>query len=156
MFRKIKLNPGLNQIASQTLNQTHFALSNLIRFYGGLIQKLGGWVRVTSSTFSGACYGLHGWSDLTAKNYLAAGTTTNLYVYSYDTGALSTLTLGAAPAYVPVVTNPAPEFSTVGGSSTVTITDPFYPPIVGQVITINVQVSAGEILLYGKDRKSVV
>lgn len=149
-FKKLTLRPGVNVQQSPTLNQTQFAKSNLIRFYAGLIQKLGGWAQVTSQLFTGVCRGLHGWADINGNGYLAVGTTTNLYVYVDQTATLSSIALAPIPPYVPVTTNPAVNFSTIAGSSLVTIVDAGYSPVVGQPVYLNAtQVSVGGLIIFG-------
>ena len=79
-FRTVKLLPGVDIESSPTLNQIKLAASNLIRYYGGLVQKLGGWARMSSQTLIGICRGLHGWADLNNNTYVAAGTEQRLQV----------------------------------------------------------------------------
>lgn len=140
-FRTIRLIPGVDLEQSPTLNQTQLAQSNLIRFYGKLVQKIGGWQQLVSTTLTGICRGLHGWADLLGNSYVAAGTEQRLEVLSG--GVLSDIT--------PVVqtTNPAVSFTTVISTTTVKITDASRSPLLGDWINLITQVSVGGIVLFG-------
>lgn len=140
-FRTLKLLPGVDTIKSPLLNTTQLAASNLIRFYGGLPQKLGGWAQIATQAFIGTCRGLHGWSDIIGNAYLAVGTEQRLEVL--DGGALYDITPLVATE------NPAVAFSTVINTPTVKITDSVYSPSVGDWINLLTQVSVGGIVLFG-------
>ena len=148
-FKTLQLQPGVNNIETPTLNKTQLAFSNLIRFYGSMVQKIGGWLRLTSTTFTGVCRGLHGWSSITGASYIAAGTTTHLYVYTDATSGLASI--GGAPLspFTPVTTNPVPSLSTFIGSTLVNVVDAGYSPALGQLVNIVVPTSVGGILLSG-------
>lgn len=140
-FRTLRLAPGVNLEQSETLNQTQLAQSNLIRFYGGLVQKLGGWLQLTAATFIGVCRGLHGWSDIVGNPYLAVGTEQRLSVVIG--GAIDDITPLAATE------NPAVAFSTVSGSALVIILDAGHSPSAGDWINLLTQVSVGGLVLFG-------
>ena len=140
-FRTLKLTPGVNLEQSPTLNQVQLAASNLIRFYGGLVQKLGGWAALTTQTFIGTCRGLHGWADIVGNAYLAVGTEQRLEVLIG--GALDDITPLAA------TTNPSVAFTTVLNSTSVEIADSSYSPNAGDWLNLLTQVSVGGIVLFG-------
>lgn len=140
-FSKLHLKPGVDLIESNSLNAAQLSASNLIRFYKGLVQKLGGWLQLTAQTFIGTCRGLHGWADIVGNAYLAVGTEQRLAVLSG--GTLYDIT--------PIVTtdNPAVSFSTSIGSPLVTIQDAGYQPNVGDWIALQTQVSVGGVVVFG-------
>jgi hypothetical protein len=140
-FRKLSLRPGVNVELSATANQFFLATSKMIRFYGGMVQKLGGWVRLTSQVFFGQASGLHGWADIVGNPYLAVGTEQRLEV----------LAAGMLQDITPVIAtdNPAVAFSTSISSTSVTITDAAHNPAVGDWIALLTQVSVGGIVLFG-------
>jgi hypothetical protein len=140
-FKTLKLLPGVNLERSPSLNEAQLAFSNLIRFYGALPQKLGGWAQLTAQLFIGTCRGLHGWADIIGNAYLAIGTEQRLEVYTG--GVLYDITPIAD------TTNPAVSFSTTIGSSTVAIHDAGYSPDVGDWINLLTQVSVGGLVLFG-------
>src|ERR1700723_2393997 len=137
----LRIRPGVQLEQSPFLNQVQLAVSNLIRFYGGLPQKLGGWVQLCATAFIGICRGLHGWSDVTGVPYLAVGTEQRLEVLIG--GALNDIT--------PVVqtTNPAVSFSTTATSNSVTVTDAGRSPSASDWIYLATQVAVGGIVLFG-------
>lgn len=140
-FRTVQLRPGVNIEASETLNQTQLARSNLVRFYGGLVQKLGGWARMSPTPLIGTCRGMTGWSDLQDNAYIACGTEQRVEV----------LTGGQIEDITPLLRtdNPAVAFSATSGSTTVTLTDTTYQPHVGDWINLTTQVSVGGVVLWG-------
>ena len=140
-IRKIKLLPGVNLEQSPTLNQTQVASCNLIRFFDGLVQKLGGWLQYTAQTFVGTCRGLRGWADINGNAYMAVGTEQRLMVL--EGGVIFDITP------VPTTTNPAVSFSTTNTSNSVTITDAGYMPSPGDWIFLATQVAVGGLVLWG-------
>jgi hypothetical protein len=147
-FRKLILRPGVNLEQTPTLNQTQLAASSLVRFYAGLVQKLGGWLQLISQPFVGICRGLRGWADIEGNAYLAIGTDQRL----------AAVTGGALYDITPLTdtTNPAPAFTTTSGSPVVEIDDPSYSPSVGDWLNLTTQVSVGGLILYGFERVTSV
>lgn len=140
-FKKLTLKPGVDLIQSPSLNEAQLSLSNLIRYYGGMVQKLGGWLQLTAQIFVGTCRGIHGWADIIGNAYLAIGTDQRLEVLIG--GTLYDITPLAE------TTNPAVSFSTTVGSSTVQINDPGYSPNVDDWINLKTQVAVGGLILFG-------
>ena len=140
-FRTVKLAPGVNTEYTPTLNQTQLSSSNLIRFYAGLVTKLGGWQHFNSVPLIGVCRGMYGWADVAGNAYMACGTEQRLQVLSG--GSIQDITP------VTQTTNPAVAFSTVSTQVSVTVTDTVYQPNVGDWIKLNVQVSVGGLVLFG-------
>lgn len=140
-FSKLHLKPGVDLIESNSLNAAQLSASNLIRFYKGLVQKLGGWLQLTAQTFIGTCRGLHGWADIVGNAYLAVGTEQRLEV----------LIGGTLYDITPIVAtdNPAVSFSTTIGLPLVTILDAGYQPNAGDWINLQTQVSVGGIVVFG-------
>lgn len=140
-FQTVKLNPGINIEQSPTLNTANFAQSNLVRFYNGLIQKIGGWASMSQQTFIGICRGLHGWADIVGRPYLAVGTDQRLEVLSG--GSLFDIT--------PIVATdqPAPALTAVSGSQVVTVADASHSPNANDWVNFNVQVSVGGTIVQG-------
>lgn len=140
-FKTLKLQPGVDVQESPFLNMLQLTASNLIRFYAGLVQKLGGWQQLTTNLFIGTCRGLHGWADIVGNAYLAVGTEQRLAVLTG--GTLYDITPLAA------TDNPAVAFSTSIGSPSVEILDAGYSPNVGDWINLLTQVSVGGIVVFG-------
>lgn len=140
-FRTIRLQPGVDVESSQTLNQTRLATSNLIRFYSGLNQKLGGWQHMNTTPLIGTCRAMYGWADIIGNAYIACGTEQRLQV----------LTGGAIIDITPVVEidNVTPALSTTATSSTVTLTDTGYQPSVSDWVNVITQTAIGGLVLFG-------
>ncbi len=73
-MQKLTLKPGVNVERTPTLNEGGISTSQLIRFFDGLPQKIGGWTELIPEQFVGTCRGMHGWGDLNGNPYLALGT----------------------------------------------------------------------------------
>lgn len=140
-FKTLTLRPGVNTVLSPTANAFNLAASNLIRFYGGVAQKLGGWVQLVATTLIGTARGMHGWADIVGNACLAVGTEQRLQVLT--SGVLSDITPVAQTE------NPAVAFSTTNGQPIVTITDSSYSPSAGDWINLKTFVSVGGLVLQG-------
>ena len=114
-LQKITLKPGVNRENTRYTNEGGWYESNLVRFRQGTPEKIGGWQRISASTFLGVCRSLWNWITLKGQNLLGVGTDKKFYIENggayYDiTPFRTTITL----------TNP---FSTSAGLTTVTVTD---------------------------------
>lgn len=140
-FRTIRLSPGVNVEATPVLNLANFVRVNLVRFYTGLIQKLGGWARMSPTPLIGTCRGMEGWSDLNNNTYVGCGTEQRLEV----------MTGGQIFDITPIIhtDNPAVAFSTTINTSTVAITDASYTPSSGDWVNLINAVSVGGLVLQG-------
>lgn len=79
-LEKIVLRPGVNTQATPLLNEASWSVTNLVRFFQGLLQKIGGWQRIINTALTGTCRGLLAWADLAGNAYVAAGTEQRLQV----------------------------------------------------------------------------
>jgi hypothetical protein len=139
---KIQLRPGINIELTPTANEGSWSSSQLIRFFAGQLQKLGGWARIAGiDTLKGQCRGLFGWADLVGTGHLAAGTNERLYV----------LTGGVLADVTPIVhtSNLAPGMATLLNSATVTITDATFGPAAGDWVNIVTPISQGGTTVSG-------
>lgn len=140
-FQRITLRPGINTEASPTLNSGGWSFGNLIRFFQGMLQKIGGWLHFSSTATIGVARGLHAFEDLNGIQYLAVGSTQRLQLY----------TNGSVVDITPVrkTSNIASAFSTTNTSKSVKITDTAHGALVGDWINIYIPVSIGGIILLG-------
>jgi hypothetical protein len=139
---KMQFRPGVTVELTPTANEGGWSASNLIRFFAGQVQKMGGWVAVpTVAKLIGICRGLFGWADLVGTAHVALGTEQRLYV----------LTGGVLSDITPLIatTNTAPALATTLASTLVTITDASYTPSPGDWVDVIVWVSQGGIVLAG-------
>jgi hypothetical protein len=113
-LQKILLKPGVNRENTRYTNEGGWYESDKVRFRQGTPEKIGGWARISASTFVGVCRSLWNWVTLGSLNLLGVGTSWKFYIesggiYNDVTPIRTTNTL----------TNP---FAT-NGTTTVTVTD---------------------------------
>lgn len=137
----VVIRPGINVVTSALLNEGGYESCNLIRFFNGLLQKLGGWSKLFPQPFNGICRGMIALQDASDFNYLAVGTNLALEVYSNST--LYDITP------VTSTSNPISAFSTITGSPLVTINDPGSNELAGNGINLVTPISVGGLILHG-------
>lgn len=140
-FQKIVLRPGVNTQQTPLLNEASWSSSNLVRFFQGLLQKLGGWQRIISTALTGVCRGILAWADLAGNAYVACGTEQRLQVVI--AGILYEITP------LRVTHNVAPTYDTTNGSPTVTVTDVAHGAVAGDGVVILNSISVGGLILQG-------
>ena len=139
--RTLILKPGVNVEVSPTAGTFYVVFSNLVRFYQGFIQQLGGWSRKVQQTFIGTASGAHGWADIVGNVYVAVGTDQRLQVLAG--GTIQDITPLAA------TDNPAVAFSTTSGQNAVTVTDGARSPAVGDWTYQVTYTSVGGLIIHG-------
>jgi hypothetical protein len=103
--------------------------SEKVRFRSGMPEKIGGWQRISASTFVGACRSLWNWVTLGGLNLVGVGTNLKFYIERggayYDiTPIRDTVTL----------TNP---FTATNGSPIITIADTAHGCVTGDFVTFS-------------------
>ena len=73
-LRKLLFKPGINQDTTSYANEGGWRDCDKIRFRLGYPEKIGGWEKLTSSTYLGSARALHNWIALDGSNYLGVGT----------------------------------------------------------------------------------
>ncbi len=134
------MRPGVNREGTNYSNEGGWYDCDNIRFRSGYPEKLGGWIRLSASTFLGIARALWNWIDFDAgNNYLGIGTSKKYYIekggtYNDVTPLIHTSSaLGAA----------AGPFTATTGSNIITVTDASYNPEVGDYIVFSGAVSLG-------------
>jgi len=141
-FGSIKLRPGVSADWTPTLNEAGYSQSQLIRFRDSLAQKYGGWQRFYPFSLAGIPRDMHAWQDLNGTNHLAVGTTVGVNVIT--SGVLTSITPQT------IISNFAPNFSTVINTKTVTVVDPNISNVTTfDSVFFNTPVSVGGIILSG-------
>lgn len=114
-FQPLKVRAGVNSEATPMLNEAGWSFSQLIRFFQGMVQKLGGWTRLLNQTVIGTARALVFFEDIEQNQYIGIGTEKVLEVYV--NGALLDVT--------PIIatSNLTTPFSTTIHSSIITVTD---------------------------------
>jgi hypothetical protein len=100
-----------------------------MRFRQGTPEKIGGWVRISSSVFQGVCRSLWNWVTLTSLNLIGVGT--NLKFYIESGGAYNDVT----PIRATSTINNNPFALTA--STTVTVTDTAHGCYTGDFVTFS-------------------
>ena len=128
-LKKIQLRPGVNRENTRYTNENGWYDSDKIRFRQGTPEKIGGWVRISASTFVGICRSLWAWVTLGSANLLGLGTNLKFYIENggsyYDITPVRSLS---------TLTNP---FATTNASTTVTVTDANGGYITNDYVTFN-------------------
>lgn len=142
-FIKLQFKPGVNRDTTNYAGEGGFYECDKIRFLSGFPQKIGGWIRSTPNTFLGTCRWLWNWVTTFGDNFLAVGTNLKLYLeaggYFYDITPFRE----SNPTYITPATDNC--FTTVNGSTTVTVTITGCTAIAGNYVQISGAVSTNGI-----------
>jgi hypothetical protein len=148
----LKLIPTVNSESTPALNESGISSCNLIRFKARLPEKLGGWEKFFPSSVSGIPRDIHAWQDLNQVDHLGIGTV--------GTGTiLGVITAGTLQDITPeqIISDFTPNFSTIGGSTTIGVTDPNINSVTIQdAIFFNTPVAIGGLVLQGLHQISEV
>jgi len=134
-LQKLTFRPGVNREGTNYSNEGGWYDCDNIRFRSGFPEKLGGWIRLSASTFQGVCRALWNWVTLGGANLLGVGTHLKYYievggVYN-DITPIRKTTTGTA------------TFAATNGSAVLTVTDAAHGCIVGDFVTYTLAVSLG-------------
>ena len=141
-LKKLLLKSGVNRENTRYTSEGGWYECDKIRFRQGTPEKIGGWQRISSTTFQGVCRSLWNWITLGSINYVAVGT--NLKYYIENGGAYTDVT----PLRDTVVlTNP---FETTSGSPIVTVTDANDGYVDGDFVTYSGASAVGGLTLNGE------
>jgi len=113
-LKKLTLKAGVNKENTRYTNENGWYVADKVRFRQGTPEKIGGWQRISGSTFLGICRSL--WNWVTLQNFNLIGVGTNLKFYIEKGGAYYDITPIRLTATLG--TNP---FS-ANGTTTVTVT----------------------------------
>jgi hypothetical protein len=144
-LQKLQFRPGLNREGTDYSNEGGWFDGDKIRFRSGFPEKIGGWTQVSNNTFNGVARSIWVWSSGDAgigNSYIGVGTNTQYYIYFG--GVYNDIT---PIVDTNILTNP---FTTVSGSTTVTVTDAGYNPSVGDYINVSGASLVGGILIDGE------
>lgn len=140
-FQKIILRPGVNTQQSPLLNEASWSSSNLIRFFQGLLQKIGGWMKLIPNALTGTCRGMLAWADLNGRSYLACGTEQRLQ--AVVAGVLYDITP------LRVTHDVTPTYDTTNLSNVITVTDALHGANANDGVVILNPISVGGLILQG-------
>ena len=133
---KLSFKPGINRESTSYSNEGGWFDCDKIRFRQGYVEKIGGWVKKSNSSFLGSPRSLHNWVALDGSQYISVGTPIKYYIEegcAYNDITPLRLTSGAGDA----------TFSATNGSSLITVTEADHGVIEGSFVTFSGAVSLG-------------
>ena len=77
---KLQFRPGINREITSYSNEGGWFDCDKVRFRYGFPEKIGGWLRLSATTFLGTCRALHPWVALDGSRYLGVGTHLKYYI----------------------------------------------------------------------------
>jgi len=141
-IQKLQLKGGIDRENTSYTSEGGWYDGDKIRFRKGSPEKIGGWQRISNSTYYGVCRSLHTWVTLGNLELIGVGTNVKFYLsgggYYYDitpTRATESLT---------------DPFSTTSGSSIVEVTDAAGGYIDGDYVTFSGATAVGGLTLNGE------
>ena len=150
-LQKIMFKPGVNRENTRYTTEGGWYDCDKVRFRQGTPEKIGGWVRISATTFLGVCRSLWNWITLGSQNLLGVGT--NLKFYIENGGAYNDITpLRVVPAAT-LANNP---FTTTSGSATVVVTDATGGYANGAFVTFSGATAVGGLTLNGEFQLSTI
>ena len=148
MLKKLVFKPGVSRENTRYTTENGWFESDKVRFRQGTPEKIGGWARISISTFQGLCRSLWNWITLDNLNLIGVGT--NLKFYLELGGQYNDITpIRAAD----ILSNP---FATTNLSTTVTVTDTGHGAITGDFVTYSNVAPVGGVDLNGEYEVAVV
>ena len=141
-LKKLQLKAGVNRENTRYTSEGGWYESDKVRFRQGMPEKIGGWQRISTSTFQGVCRSLHSWVTLVNLTLTSVGT--HLKYYLENGGAYYDITPIRATV---TLTNP---FTTANGSTTVTVTDANGGYADGDFVTFSNASASGGLTLNGE------
>ena len=147
-LKKLALKPGVNRENTRYTNEGGWFQSDKVRFRQGTPEKIGGWLRLSASTFLGVCRSLWNWTTLTNLNLLGLGTSSKFYIE--NGGAYNDVTPIRSAA---ILSNP---FKTTINVATVTVTHTAHGAINNDYVTFNNAATVGGLNLNGEFKLTYV
>jgi hypothetical protein len=141
-LQKILFKPGVNRENTRYTNEGGWYQSDKVRFRQGTPEKIGGWARISVSTFLGVCRSLWNWITLENLNLIGVGT--NLKFYLENGGAYNDITPIRSAA---TLSNP---FSTTINLTTVTVTHTAHGAVNGDFVSFSNVATVGGLDLNGE------
>jgi hypothetical protein len=147
-LQKILFKPGVNKENTRYTTEGGWYECDKVRFRQGNPEVIGGWNRLSTSTFLGVCRSLWNWVLLDGRNIIGVGT--NLKFYLENGGVYNDIT----PIRDTVVlTNP---FNTTISSTTVLVTDAAHGCVTGDFVTFSGATSVGGLTIVGEFQVTVL
>jgi hypothetical protein len=115
-LKKLVFQPGINREVTRYSNEAGWYECDKVRFRQGFPEKIGGWQRISNTTFLGTCRSLWNWVTLGSISLIGVGTHLKFYLeqgggYNDITPIRATTSAGDA------------TFAATNGSATITVTE---------------------------------
>jgi hypothetical protein len=138
-LQKVLFKPGINRENTRYTTEGGWYQSDKVRFRQGTPEKIGGWARISVSSFLGTCRSL--WNWITLRNLNLVGVGTNLKFYIENGGLYNDITPIRSAA---VLNNP---FATTINSTTVTVTHTAHGAVNGDFVSFSNVATVGGLNL---------
>lgn len=133
---KLQFRPGVNRETTSYTNEGGWFDIDKVRFRFGLPEKIGGWVKRSTTSFLGTCRALHPWVTLSLDKFIGVGT--NLKYYIDQGGGLVDITPLRKTTSAGSTT-----FSATNGDATLTVTESAHGAVVNDFVTFSAAASLG-------------
>jgi len=147
-LNKLQFNPGINKEITKYSNEAGWNDCDKVRFRQGYPEKIGGWTRHGTNTFTGVCRSLHQWISLAFVRYTGLGTNVKFMIEEgqdyYDVTPLRTTVSLTDKIFV------------TSGSTTVRVQDVSGGFTVGSYITIAGSDAVGGISTGNLNKEHVI
>jgi hypothetical protein len=135
MLQKVLFKPGVNRENTRYTTEGGWYDCDKIRFRQGTPEKIGGWDRISTTTFLGVCRSLWNWVTLGNNNLLGIGTNKKFYIE--QGGAYNDVT---PIREMVTLTNP---FTATASSATISVADTAHGCITGDYVIFTGATSLG-------------
>jgi hypothetical protein len=141
-LKKVLLKSGVNRENTRYTSEGGWFECDKIRFRQGTPEKIGGWARISSTTFLGVCRALLNWVTLNNEKFIGLGTNLKYYLerggaYFDITPIRSTIAADASTA------NNC--FTVTSGSTTVTVAISSHGALNGDFVTFSGSAAVGGV-----------
>jgi len=133
---KLQFRPGVNRETTSYTNEGGWFDVDKVRFRFGLPEKIGGWVKRSTTSFLGTCRALHPWVTLSLDKFIGVGT--NLKYYIDQGGNLVDITPLRKTTSAGSTT-----FAATNGDATLTVTESAHGAVVNDFVTFSAAASLG-------------
>jgi len=135
-LKKLVFKPGINREVTRYTDEAGWYECDKVRFRQGFPEKIGGWQRISGTSFLGVCRSLWNWVTLGSINLIGVGT--HLKFYLEQGGGYNDITPIRSTTAAGDVT-----FAATNGSATLTITDAGHGARENDFVTFSGAVSLG-------------
>jgi len=136
---KFNFKAGINKEETDYSNEGGWVDGNFIRFRKNRAEKIGGWVKYSTTAFLGIARALHQWVSLAGTRFTGIGTTYKYYVESG--GTYNDVTPIRATTSAGDVT-----FSASNGDATITVTDTSHGAVKNDFVTFSGAATLGGLI----------